>query len=542
MIMKIKNVALTVIAVLCSANALANSSVIVKTSSLNDVVLPSGTVVNSLTSKYSRITGSDEVFPALESALKDSNIDFDHDVEVKRLAPVSYSPFSPEVSSQSTADPLLSQQVSLTSDVNNMLAGIQQQRDVVADVDVLILDSGSLSHEDLTYSGGYSFTSINDAEPGFDYTDETIDSDGNVCSSGHGTEMASIIGAETGNGKGIAGISNANLYMGRVVATDCSTNEDIGLLSDVFDALDDVASTNSDSGIPTPDVINISLASQTPCPAYFQEAIDTLTDMGTVIVVSAGNQSGLSSSYAPANCNNVVVVGATDVEGEYSDFSNKGSGVDLAVIGTRLTATKDNEYRVVEGTSAASAAVSGAVALIKSSYPDLQTLEIEKMLKNTASSFSVNSTCIDDCGEGNVDFLSAINHVDKVADPVFEFSHALGEEEDCRVLREVEALSEHIDICNAYKSTVTTRYFGEDSDSLDYELKLLRKPVGTLNWDGDRVEVISEASQNSNLTQISILDVDTSDFVYAVASCDSGDCPVINEIDIDSLAKPSNCN
>ena len=56
------------------------------------------------------------------------------------------------------------------------------------------------------------------------------------------------------------------------------------------------------------DIINLSLGGSSTCPSDYQDALRTVTGMGVLVVVSAGNSdtaissSSTSSVEAPANC------------------------------------------------------------------------------------------------------------------------------------------------------------------------------------------------------------------------------------------------
>jgi serine protease len=141
------------------------------------------------------------------------------------------------------------------------------------------------------------------------------------------------------------------------------------------------------------DIINMSLSIQAPCPASMQSAIDAAVARGSVVVVAAGNKADQAAKFAPANCNNVVVVGAEDARGGLAFYSNFGPQVDIlapggdvfqdsdgdgrpdGVLSTRTTqsgcydplnqsSTTRCYYSYLQGTSMAAPHVSAALALI----------------------------------------------------------------------------------------------------------------------------------------------------------------------------------
>lgn len=285
-------------------------------------------------------------------------------------------------------DPYLISQPELLSPYNRIIEGIESQRDKRDKVKVVVLDTGVRTHEDIVYKGGYSMTTLFEQNESDDYTDFTVMEDPSnpdvgvlECYSGHGTQMSGIIGATQNNGKGIAGIADVDLYMGRVMSTDCTTMEDVGSLSDLYLGLTWASGDYSNNTIPTPDIVNVSLASESVCPGFIQEAIDVLVDNGTAVVVSAGNYGDSVAKYAPANCQNVIVVGSHGHDGVPSTFSNTGDQVDVTAIGHRLTTTGINSYYTFEGTSSATAAVTGILAVIKENFPEATPAQLEDILK-----------------------------------------------------------------------------------------------------------------------------------------------------------------
>lgn len=137
------------------------------------------------------------------------------------------------------------------------------------------------------------------------------------------------------------------------------------------------------------DVINLSLgddsASAHPEPAE-DEAVQYALKKGVTIVASAGNggDKGDHVSY-PAAYPGVIAATAVDRFGTRASFSTRrwyatvsAPGVDIVI------ADPDHKYYEGWGTSAASAFVSGAVALIKAAHPGLTPAQIRQLLEDTA--------------------------------------------------------------------------------------------------------------------------------------------------------------
>jgi subtilisin family serine protease len=82
----------------------------------------------------------------------------------------------------------------------------------------------------------------------------------------------------------------------------------------------------------------------------------------------------------------VLAVGATDEKGQHADISVTGRGIVLSAPGVNIHSTSlGGRYQVATGTSDATAIVSGAVALIRSRFPDLPAAEVVHRLTATAT-------------------------------------------------------------------------------------------------------------------------------------------------------------
>ncbi len=189
---------------------------------------------------------------------------------------------------------------------------------------------------------------------------------------GHGTHVAGIIGAEAGNGIGIAGIApDAELVPIRVF----SDEEGSGSTSTLLRALNYAVSLKVD-------VVNMSLGGPENDVAYkraFKEARKT----GMTVVCSAGN-SGQDNPNYPGACEGTISVAALQAisstkgkEALLAYYSNFGSTVDIAAPGSSIYSTytdgssNTSLYRSLNGTSMAAPVVTGIVALTKSANRNL---------------------------------------------------------------------------------------------------------------------------------------------------------------------------
>ncbi|MET7615131.1 type VII secretion-associated serine protease mycosin [Streptomyces seoulensis] len=205
----------------------------------------------------------------------------------------------------------------------------------------------------------------------------------------HGTAMAGIIaghGHGPGDGAGIMGVApKAKILPVRVILEDKDPARTKARVTR-GNALADGIRWAADHGA---DVINLSLGDDSdsahPEPSE-DEAVQYALGKGVVVVASAGNggDKGDHVSY-PAAYPGVIAVTAVDRYGTRASFSTRrwyaavsAPGVDVVI------ADPDHRYYEGWGTSAASAFVSGAAALLKADRPKLTPAQVKKVLEDTA--------------------------------------------------------------------------------------------------------------------------------------------------------------
>lgn len=223
-----------------------------------------------------------------------------------------------------------------------------------SNIKIAVLDTGiDQNHEDLN-------TNLNS-----DYDTAVSDK--------HGTHVAGIIGANTNNNKGIAGI-----------------NWDIELISiPIFPTPDSGSLSDLVSGIKTAielevDIINISagikLSSNSNIPKL-EQAIQAAYNAGIILVAAAGNDGILLH---PAVYSQVIAVGATNINHKISSYSTT-NGVEIFAPGGDyshgiISTTLENTYQEQAGTSMATPHVSGLIGLIKANNSNLSPGAIEDLL------------------------------------------------------------------------------------------------------------------------------------------------------------------
>ncbi len=235
----------------------------------------------------------------------------------------------------------------------------------------------------------------------------------------HGTAMAGIIaghGHGPGDADGVMGLApEAKILPVRVILEDddpararARTSRGGALAEGIRWAADHGA-----------DVINLSLGDDSASAhpeAGEDEAVQYALSKGAVVVASAGNggEKGDHVSY-PAAYPGVIAATAVDRYGTRAAFSTRSwyaavsaPGVDIVI------ADPDHKYYEGWGTSAASAFVSGAVALIKAAHPGLTPAQIKKLLQDTARDAPVGGRD-DSRGFGMIDPVAALRAADRLA-------------------------------------------------------------------------------------------------------------------------------
>lgn len=235
---------------------------------------------------------------------------------------------------------------------------------------VAVLDSGVGTHPDLDGQvlDGTSFV----GEPGSFRTDND----------GHGSSMAGIIAAKGGSADHLLGIApKAKILPVRISASGTAIGA-TNIADGIRWAVDHGAK-----------VINISTGG-TVIERTAEDAVRYALDHDVVVVAGSGNASQFPSGsgvLAPARFPGVVAVSAIDRDGNAWNGAIRGPEVVLTAPGVAIpVVSASGGGRVVgyypssDGTSAATAVVSGAAALIRAKYPQLPAKDVIQRLVATA--------------------------------------------------------------------------------------------------------------------------------------------------------------
>lgn len=226
-------------------------------------------------------------------------------------------------------------------------------------------------------------------------------------SSSHGTLVASVLaGRGTGDGNGVIGVApEASLLSVSVALGPGARDSDEQIADAVRWAVDHGA-----------DVINMSLTRNSlEWPESWDDAFLYAFERDVIVVAAAGNRgSGTTEVGAPATIPGVVTVAGVDRRGQASfDASSQGITIAVAAPSEELVGvTPGGGYAVWGGTSGAAPLVSGLLALVRASHPELDADNVINRLIRTAR--PAGSTVPDNTyGYGLMDAAAAVR--DEVA-------------------------------------------------------------------------------------------------------------------------------
>ena len=269
-------------------------------------------------------------------------------------------------------------------------------------ITVAVLDTGcQTDHPDLNERiiGGYNFTTDDGGNPLMfeDYN-------------GHGTHVSGTIAASLNN-NGVAGVApETNLLILKVLGKDGSGQYD-WIIKAIQYAIEQKV-----------DIISMSLGGPTDVKELHDVIIEAV-NKDILIVCAAGNEGDGQDSTDelgyPGCYNEVISVGAVNLDHESSEFTNSNNQVDLVAPGEKVISTYLNgTYASLSGTSMATPHVSGALALLKvlsnaAFERNLTEAELySQLIKRTVP--LGNSPKIE--GNGLI-YLTLLDHVKKVFDP-----------------------------------------------------------------------------------------------------------------------------
>jgi hypothetical protein len=225
---------------------------------------------------------------------------------------------------------------------------------------------------------------------GWNFVDDNADIRDN---SGHGTHVAGVIAAASGNRLGIAGINPWARIMALKAMDLDGTGGSIELARAIVYAADHGAR-----------VINLSVGGRV-LTRHEQGAIDYAARKGALVVVAAGNEGDDTAKYSPAGLKNVLAVSVVGPDLKRRPFSNWGRNVAIAAPGAEILSLRARrtdvllvlnpdykagnaivakDYYRITGSSFATPIVAGAAALLFSINPSLSAEQVKRMLLQSA--------------------------------------------------------------------------------------------------------------------------------------------------------------
>ena len=259
-----------------------------------------------------------------------------------------------------------------------------------------------------------------------------IDGDNNPWDhAGHGTHVAGVIAAATGNGEGIAGVNRGVRIMPLKVLNFVGRGRTVSIAAAIFYAVDHGAR-----------IINLSLGGHEPSKTE-KLAIDYASKKGVLVVVAAGNAGTDTADFGLAGLSNVITVSATGPDDKKAGFSNWGLEVDIAAPGVGILSLRARRtdlnlvarikdytagsgfvgpqarYYRTDGTSFAAPFVTGVASLLLAKNPALDAEQLRRMLLYSAR--DIEPPGVDrSTGHGLLDARAAL-----VADPEFFIDAAI---------------------------------------------------------------------------------------------------------------------
>ncbi len=291
----------------------------------------------------------------------------------------------------------------------------------------------------------------------------------------HGTHVAGIAAAVSDNGIGIASAGFNSTYMPvRAGGTEEAPRSiGFGYQGILYASLNGAH------------VINCSFGSDFNSQ-FGEDVVNFATELGSVIVGSAGNGNSEVPNY-PASYENVLsvasVVTASRVK---SSFSTYGYGVDVAATGSGILSTVfNNTYALNSGTSMSAPVVSGLAALVVHQNPDWSAERVLGQIRGTADDavYVSNPTFMDKLGAGLIHAETALTG----SVPYIRITEVRFVNEKGSKLGLNEEGFIEVDLIN----------YGQGSGNLRYTLTNVNQTASVLNGVGASTQLSAERSETT---------------------------------------------
>lgn len=275
-----------------------------------------------------------------------------------------------------------------------------------------VLDSGLREgHLDHIEEGRYIY--------GENFTDEDPPTFNDLC--GHGTAVTGVMGADTNNGEGIAGVGYRNRVLVYKISPLCNDIM-IDWFAEGIIAAVDYQIANSCMSL----VMNLSYGYFPDCGEPSDPVLDALDyaqQHDVMFVAPTGNDGAFNLIHCPAfyagTHDNVIAVGATGPNDERAEYSNRGAQITLVAPGGSVsplegqifTTHYGKGYGYTLGTSFAAPHVAGTIGLMLSVWngtqrPDAAT--IRQALEDSADDVGLTAN---EGGAGRLNAFGAVKRI-----------------------------------------------------------------------------------------------------------------------------------
>lgn len=300
----------------------------------------------------------------------------------------------------------------------------------------------------------------------------------------HGTHVAGIAAAVSDNGIGLASAGFNSTYMPvRAGGTEEAPRSiGFGYQGILYAAVNGAH------------VINCSFGSDFNSQ-FGEDVVNIATELGSVIIGSAGNGNNEVPNYPAAYENVLSVASVVTSNSVKSSFSTYGYAVDVSSTGTGILSTVfNNNYALNSGTSMAAPVVSGLAALVVHEHPNWSPIRIIGQIRGTTDSavYLSNQGFVDKLGSGLIDAERAITGLVpyiRIEDVRFvnNSGRKLGIDEDGFI---------ELDLVN----------YGQGSGSLRYSIANVNQTATLLNGVGTSTQLAQEGLQTTLRIPVVITD------------------------------------
>lgn len=246
---------------------------------------------------------------------------------------------------------------------------------------------------------------------------------------GHGSHVAGT--ATGGTADQVIGVAPGAKFISAKVFSASGSSDTATILKGLGWMLAPTDSTGQNAD-PTkaPDIVSNSWGNSNGATLVYQNALRAFQAAGITPVFAAGNSGPSPRTVgAPGSYPESLTIGATDSNDKVASFSSRGPSAlkdangnpiakpDFAAPGVAVVSAKPGGgYQKMSGTSMATPAAAGVVALLLSKYPELGPEKVREILAKSALDLGTAGTD-PDYGAGRIDASAALALAAKMTEP-----------------------------------------------------------------------------------------------------------------------------